>query len=159
MKAPAFRSERMRRRAERVANGASTRAQPASAVFDPIDVQIASLLESVASDEAQAVAPTPVALRPEVRRAARVAPAKRPKAKAAKPAMTRPPRKLTPARKPRTRTIRRRDRFSVRETLAGIAIELPRPYVSYTVKATIAWMAVILFSLAVGLLIIYLMSP
>jgi hypothetical protein len=155
MKAPAFRSERARRRAERVSNGASTRAQPASAVFDPIDVQIASLLESVASDDAQAVAREPIALQPEVRRAVRVVPANKPRA--TKPAMARPPRK--PARKQRTRTIRRPDRFSVSDALAGLAIELPRPYLSYTVKATVAWIAVILFSLAVGLLIIYLMSP
>jgi hypothetical protein len=155
MKAPAFRSERAKRRAGRVANGASTRAQPASAVFDPIDLQIASLLESVASDEPQTVAREPVARQPEVRRAAPVAPANKPKA--TKQPMTRPPRK--PSRKRRTRTIRRPDRFSVSDALAGMTIELPRPYVSYTVKATMAWIAVILFSLAVGLLIIFLMSP
>lgn len=133
MKAPALRSKRASRRDERVAKALSTPPRPASSVLDPIDEQIASLLESVSSKhEAQ-----PAAVEPDVR-PDRVA-AREGLSAIALPETLRPRRR---ARSTQTRTARRPDRFS--ETVS-----------SYTVKSAFA---IVLYSIAVGLLIFYLMS-
>jgi hypothetical protein len=133
--------------------------EPASGAPDPIDEQIASLLESVSSKHEAPLAVAKPDVRPDAKpdvRPDRVA--AREKLSATAP--TEAPRPRRRARSTKTRTARRPDRLSdtVKETLSGIAIEWPRPYVSYTVKMAFLWVTIALISIGVGLLIFYLMS-
>jgi hypothetical protein len=151
MKAPAFLQGFVgaTRRAERVAKALSEPPEPAAIVSDPIDERIASLLESVSSKhEAQAAVMNP-RVRPD-----RVT-ARKGVSATTLPEIPRPGRRAlsTP-----TRTVPRRrpHRLTVRQALSGIAIELPRPYLPYTVRQAFSLIAIVLFSIAVGFLIVYL---
>jgi hypothetical protein len=134
MKVPAFQgSKGATRRAERVAKTLSMPPEPVPNVSVAIDEQIASLLQSVSSKhEAQAAV-----MDPDVRPDAR-------------------PRRR--ARSTRTRTFRRphRPTQTVRYALSDITVQLPRPYLSYTVRQAFSLLAIVLLSIAVGLLLVYL---
>ena len=150
MKAPAFRSDRASRRAQRVAKRLSALPQPPASRPDPIDEQIASLLEIVTSEvETHAVA------QPSARPA-------RAASTNGSPTKVRAPRRRV--RRSQMRTLGHPDRVSetvreAREAIVGVAIALPRPSMPYTVRMAFWWLAIALFSIAFGLLIIYLMSP
>jgi hypothetical protein len=149
MKAPALlrRSERATR-PERVAKPPFVAPVAASKDPDPIDEQIASLLESVSSDNEAQAAVLNRDVGPD-----RVTATDGPPATAI-PEAPRPRRR---ARISQTRPARARPAVSetVKDTLSGLASELPRPYRSYTVRIAFA---IALFSIAVAFLIVYLMS-
>lgn len=172
MKAPAFLFERASRRTGRVAKKRSRRPKPTSSGWDPIDEQLASLLETVSAENETQAAVIEPDVRPD-RVVARTEPPATAPPKAARPHRPARSTRKRAARRPdyrfsetvreavyRTRAARRPDyRFSatVREALSGFAVELPRPYVPYTVRMAFSWLAVALFSIAVGFLI-YLIS-
>jgi hypothetical protein len=164
MKAPAF-LQKFEGATEDAEEGGST---TLSAPPDPIDEQIADLLETVSprSD-------TPVAEPEPEAEPVHVAPEKVPTATA--PAEV--PRPRRQARTAQRRTPRRQRRtvsevfsgrsfelrrpylfYSVRYSFSGLLFALPRPYLSYTLRRALWWMAIVLFSSAVGLVIVYLMS-
>jgi hypothetical protein len=153
MKAPAFRSKRARRRAERGAKPPSVPARPSSTVLDPIDEQIASLLECLSKHQ-----PQPAAVEPDVR-PARVSSANRPR-RTALAKVRRPRTRARSTRRPHMGAALRPARVSetARDVLSGIAIELPRPYLFDTVKMAFSLLALVLCSIAVGWLIVYFMS-
>jgi hypothetical protein len=151
MQAPAFRPERANQRTEHVAKTLPASHEPASDVLDPIDEEIASLVESVSSkDETQAAV-----MDPDVRRD-RVAPRDGPSAT--------PLRKYSnfvDAPEARRRPIvprPHRPTETVRQALSRIAIDLPRRYLAYAVRQAFS-LIVVLLSVALGFLIVYLMSP
>jgi hypothetical protein len=135
MKAPAFRPERASQRSERVTKTPSVSPEPALDASDAIDEQIASLLESVSSSA------TP--LRNDRNRVDA-------------------PDALRRATVPRPKP--------VRQALSRIAIDLPRPYVPYlplprpylsfyAMRQVFSLIAIGLLSIALGFLIVYLMTP
>ena len=149
MKAPAFLQGFVggTRHGERVPKTQSVPPEPASNVSDPIDERIASLLESVSSKhEARAAVMNPD-VRPD-----RVA-ARKGLSATAPPEIPRPGRRALSIP---TFTVPRPHRLAVRQALSGIEIELPRPYLPYTVRQAFSLIAIVLFSIAVGLLIVYL---
>ena len=152
MKAPAFRPERASQRTEHVAKTLSASSEPASDVSDPIDEEIASLLESVSSkDETQAAV-----MDPDVGRN-RVVPRGGPSATPLRKSSNRggapqAPRRATVARP-------HRPTETVIQALSRIAIDLPRPHLAYAMRQAFSLMAVVLLSVALGFLIVYLMSP
>jgi hypothetical protein len=154
MKAPAFRSKRASRRSERVAKPLSAPARPSSTALDPIDEQIASLLECLSSNHQ----PQPTAVEPDVR-PARVSSANRPR-RTALAKVRRPRRRARTTRRPHMGAALRPARVSetVRDALSGIAVELPRPHLFDTVKMAFSLLAIVLCSIAVGWLIVYFMS-
>jgi hypothetical protein len=161
MKAPAFRSKRASRRAERGAKPLSAPPRPSSTALDPIDEQIASLLECLSSNHQ----PQPAAVDPDVR-PARVSSANRPR-RTALAKVRRPRRRARTTRRPHMGAALRPARVSetVRDALSGIAVELPRPYLFDTrpylfdtVKMAFSLLAIVLCSIAVGWLIVYFMS-
>jgi hypothetical protein len=124
--------------------------EPAAKAPDPIDEQIASLLESVSSKQ-KGQAAGKADGRPD-----RVA-AKGGQSGTARPA---PRRRRRRARKTPSLTVSRPHlpTATVRQALAGIAIDLPRPYLAHTLRQAFSLIAIVLFSIAVGFLIVYLMS-
>ena len=150
MKVPASQgSEGATRRAERVTKTLSMPPEPASNVSGAIDEQIASLLESVSSKHEVQEVVMDSDVRPD-----RVA-AREGLSATALPKIPRPRRR--PRSTPR-RKVRRphRPTETVRQALSGITIQLPRPYLSYTVRQALSLLAIVLLSIAVGLLIVYL---
>ena len=150
MKAPAFLqgSESATRRAERVAKTLSVAPEPASNVSDPIDEQIASLLESVSSKLQAQTTGMNSDVRPDrvVAREGLWATA------------SRRYRNLVDApRSSPARTVPRPHRLTVRQALSGIAIELPRPYRSYIVRRAFSLIAIALCGIAIAFLIVYFM--
>ena len=139
MKAHAFRSERASQRAKRMAKTRSASPEPATNASDPIDEEIASLLESVSSKhEAQL-------------RGQGISGQRSPTALPSGDART--------ARRRARVSRRNRPTETVSQALSRIAIDLPRPYLSYAVRQVFSLMAVVLLSVALGFLIVYLVSP
>lgn len=149
MKAPGFRHERASQRPEHVAKTLSASPEPASDASDPIDEKIASLLESVSSqDETQAAVVDPDVRREHV-----------------------PPRDGRPGTPPRKyrnfgealrrATVPRQHRPSetVSQPLSRIAIDLPRPSLAYAARRAFSLIAIVALSVATTFLIVYLMSP
>lgn len=141
----------MTRRAERVAKRLSEPPESRSNVSSPIDEEIAALLESVSSkhegqaaimdasvpDRVVARRGLPATVRPEM------------------PRSRRPPRRTPPVPRPH------QPAEVVIQALSGIAVELPRlelprPFLSYTVKQAFFLIAIVLLSIAVGILVVYL---
>jgi hypothetical protein len=152
MKAPAFRPERASQRTEHVAKTLSASPEPASDVSDPIDEEIASLLESVSSnDETQAAV-----MDPDVRRD-RVAPRDGPSATPLRKYsdLVDAPEALRRATVPRPHRLTE----TVRQALSRIAIDLPRLDLDYAVRQALSLIAIVFVSVALGILIVYLMSP
>jgi hypothetical protein len=170
MKAPAFlqKLEGATGRAERESKTLSAPPRPGASVPDPIDEQIAALLESVSPRSDTRVADSepeadPVRVAPEkVLTATAPAEAPRPRrqARTAQTRTTRRPRRpVSQVFSGRSFELRRPYlSYSVRHAFAGLAYALPRPYLSYTVRRAFWWMAILLFSVAAGFLLVYLMS-
>jgi hypothetical protein len=157
MKAPAFRFERASRRAERVAKRQSASPEPASDVLDPIDEQISSLLESVSSkNEAQAAVVDPD-FSPDRVAPDGVAPSQGPPSTPLRKYRdpVDPPEGLRRARAPRPA----RPSQTVRPAFSRIAIDLPRPHLSYGWRQVCSLTAILLLSVALAFLIVHLMSP
>jgi hypothetical protein len=150
MKAHAFRPERASLRTEHVAKTLS--ASPEPDVSDPIDEEIASLLESVSSkDETQAAV-----MDPDVRRDRvdpRDGPSPTPLRKYSD--LVDAPEALRRATVPRPH----RPTDPVRQALSRIVIDLPRRDLAYAARRAFSPIAIMLLSVALGILIVYLISP
>jgi hypothetical protein len=157
MKAPAFRFERASRRAVRAAKRQSASPERASDVSDPIDEQISSLLESVSSKhEAQAAVMDPD-FSPDRVAPDRVAPSQGPPATPLRKYrdLVDAPEALRRATVPRPA----RPRQTVRQAFSRIAIDLPRPHLSYALRQVFSLIAIVLLSIALAFLIVHLMAP